>query len=146
MWFNYAATGFKKLGLVQSEHDPCLWYGKDIMMVQYVDDCGISAPTEERIDQFINDLHTLNYKLDKEGSFEEFLGIKFTKLEDGSIKCTQKGLIAKTLEAAGMSNCNPNSVPAIQATLGADKDGPDMDESWNYRGICGMLLYLSTNT
>ena len=27
LWFQHAATAFKKLGLVQSEHDECLWYG-----------------------------------------------------------------------------------------------------------------------
>ena len=45
-----------------------------------------------------------------------------------------------------MENCNPNSVPAQQAELEADKEGEPMNEPWNYRGICGMLLYLSTNT
>ena len=45
-----------------------------------------------------------------------------------------------------MMNCNPNSTPAAQAALGTDEDGESMTETWNYRGICGMLLYLSTNT
>jgi len=146
LWFNHSSDAFVKLGLVQSEHDPCLWYGDNIMLVQYVDDCGISAPNQERIDRFVQDLRDMNFELTEEGSFAEFLGIKFDTLQDGSIKCTQKGLIMKTLETAGMENCNPNSVPAAQASLGADKDGPPMDDKWNYRGICGMLLYLSTNT
>ena len=146
LWFNHSTEAFKKLGLTQSKHDPCLWYGKDIMLVQYVDDCGISAPNQERIEKFVNDLKGLNFELTQEGSFSEFLGIKFETLPDGSIECTQKGLIQKTLEAAGMENCNPNSVPAAQAAVGTDKDGEPMDDSWNYRGICGMLLYLSTNT
>ena len=146
LWFNHSSDGFKKLGLEQSPHDPCLWYGKDIMLVQYVDDCGISAPTQERIDKFVSDLRNLNFELTQEGSFAEFLGIKFETLPNGSIKCTQKGLIKKTLEAAGMENCNPNSVPAAQAALAADVEGPPMEDPWNYRGICGMLLYLSTNT
>ena len=146
LWFEHSTDAFKKLGLNQSKFDPCLWYGTDIMVVQYVDDCGIAAPNQERINQFVSDLKGLNFELTQEGSFEEFLGIKFEKLPDGTIECTQQGLIKKTLEAAGMENCNPNSVPATQATLGADKDGESMTESWNYRGICGMLLYLSTNT
>ena len=146
LWYKHSTDAFKKLGLVQSKYDPCLWFGKDIMLVQYVDDCGIAAPTRSRIDKFVEDLRKLDFELTVEDSFEEFLGIKFTTLEDSSIECTQKGLIQKTLKAAGMENCNPNSVPAIKATLGADADGPPMEDSWNYRGICGMLLYLSTNT
>ena len=146
LWVNHSAEAFRKLGLVQSKHDPCLWFGKDIMLVQYVDDCGISAPTQDRIDKFVSDLRKLNFELTLEESFAEFLGIKFETLTDGSIKCTQRGLIKKTLEAAGMENCNPNSIPTTQTPLGADKTGPPMDDAWNYRGICGMLLYLSTNT
>ena len=46
LWFNSSAA-FKHLGLRQFEFDECLWYGKDIMIVQYGNDCGISAPTQE---------------------------------------------------------------------------------------------------
>ena len=146
LWFNHSSDAFRKLGLTQSEHDQCLWYGQDIMLVQYVDDVGIAAASQQHIDDLVLRLRNLGFELTQEESFEEFLGIKFNKLADGSIECTQKGLIKKTLEAAGMMDCNPNSTPATQVALGADKDGPDFDERWNYRGICGMLLYLSTNT
>ena len=146
LWVNHSTEAFKKLGLTQSKFDPCLWYGPDIMIVQYVDDCGIAAPTKERVDEFVNELKKLDFELTQESSFSEFLGIKFEHHKDGSIECTQSGLIQKTLKAAGMENCNPNAVPAIQVTLGTDEDGEPMDEPWNYRAICGMLLYLSTNT
>ena len=146
LWFEYSSEAFKKIGLKQSAFDPCLWYGKDIMVVQYVDDCGIAAPNKERVDKFVDELRELNFELTQEESFSEFLGIKFETQPDGSIKCTQKGLIQKTLEAAGMENCNPNAVPTSQTALGADKEGEPMNEDWNYRAICGMLLYLSTNT
>jgi hypothetical protein len=45
-----------------------------------------------------------------------------------------------------MSDSNYNWTPASQAALGIDPDGPPMEESWSYRSIVGMLLYLSTNT
>lgn len=146
LWFEHSTNALRELGFIQSEHDPCLWFGDQIMLVIYVDDVGISAPNQERINKFVNDMRGLGFELTQEETFAEFLGIKFKTLNDGSIKCTQKGLIQKTLETAGMTDCNPNSVPALHATLGADKDGPSMEEHWNYQGICGMLLYLSTNT
>ena len=59
---------------------------------------------------------------------------------------TQQGLIKKVLAAASMEDCNPNHTPAVQGALGADKNGTDMNEPWNYRSIVGMLMYLSTNT
>ena len=70
------------------------------MIVQYVDDCGISAPTKAHIDRFVVGLRNLKLELTQEGTFEEFLGIKFKYHTDGSIECTQRGLIKKPLEAA----------------------------------------------
>jgi hypothetical protein len=146
LWFKHVGKAFKKLGLRQSKHDPCLWYGDDIILVQYVDDCGITAPNMERIDKFIADLEADGLQLTKEETFNEFLGIKFERDDNGTYTMTQSGLIRKILTAAGMEDCNPNAVPASQAALGANKDGEPMTEKWNYRGIVGMLLYLSTNT
>ena len=60
---------------------------------------------------------------------------------------TQSGLIQKILVATGgMHNCNSNRTPSTREALGSDPDGEDMEESWNYRSVVGMLLYLSTNT
>eukprot|EP00977_Amphora_coffeiformis_P019847 scaffold7500_cov106-Amphora_coffeaeformis.AAC.1 len=137
MWYNYIASYFEKLGLHKSEYDPCLWYGKDIMLVQYVDDCGISAPDQTVIDKFVEDLRKEGLSLTQEEQFSEFLGIDFEESEEGRFHMTQRGLIKKVLEAAGMTDCNPNSTPAAIAPLGADKDGESMQEDWNYRAIVG---------
>jgi hypothetical protein len=146
LWYKFVTTAFKELGLKQSEHDECLWYGENLILVQYVDDCGIGAPNMEIINDFVQKLKDKGFTLTQEESFAEFLGIKFNPLDDGSIELTQKGLITKILQAANMTDCNPNALPAAQAALGADKDGEPMQETWNYRAIVGMLLYLSTNT
>ena len=82
----------------------------------------------------------------KEGSFSEYLGIKFKENpDDGTIMLTQKGLIKKILQATGMEDCSPNQHPAAAATLGIDQDGPPHHETFNYTSIVSMLLYLSTN-
>ena len=146
LWFDHISKYFRKLGLKQSSYDPCLWYGRGIMLVQYVDDMGISAHTQGDIDQFVWELRDEGLTLTQEESFEEFLGIKFEKHPDGSMEMTQRGLIDKVLEAADMKDCNPNATPSAQAALGADKDGEPITEKWNPRAIVGMLLYLSTNT
>ena len=59
---------------------------------------------------------------------------------------TQKGLINKIIETAGMTDCNPSWTPALTTPLGTDPNGEPMDELWNYRFIIGILLYLTTNT
>jgi len=70
------------------------------MIVQYVDDMGISAQKQEDIDLFVSDLRKEGLVLTQEESFSEFLGIKFETRPDGSKEMTQKGLIKKILTAA----------------------------------------------
>jgi hypothetical protein len=119
---------------------------KDLMIVLYVDDAGIAVPTVELIDAFVDGLKAKGFKLTKEGSFSEFLGIKFE--EDtlaGSITMTQMGLIKMIIATTKIENCNPNWVPAAKEALGIDPEGKPMEEDWSYPSIVGMLLYLSTN-
>ena len=80
-------------------------------------------------------------------SLTSFLGIKFERGNDGTFTMTQPGLIDKIIKATGLENCNPNGTPAApNQTLGKDPDGEEFSEDWSYPSICGMLLYLSTNT
>jgi hypothetical protein len=135
------------MGLQQSKQDPCLLYKKDLLIIVYVDDVGVAAPSSDLIDQFVADLKSRGFELTREGSFSEFLGIKFEEdTEAGAITLTQKGLIKKVIAAAGLEHCNPNHTPAAASALGIDPDGEPYQESWNYSSIVGMLLYLATNT
>jgi hypothetical protein len=120
---------------------------KDLMIVLYVDDAGIAALMLELINAFIDGLKAKGFKLTTEGSFSEFLGIKFE--EDtlaGPINMTQTGLIKKIIATTKMENCNPNWVSAAKEALGIDPEGKPMEEDWSYLSIVRMLLYLLTNT
>ena len=59
---------------------------------------------------------------------------------------SQPGLIEKVIEATNMQDSNPVDNPVLQQALGSNPDGDEMSDSWNYRSIVGMLLYLTTNT
>lgn len=146
MWSDHLRETLLDMGFVPSAFDPCLLLRKDMMIVVYVDDCGVAAKTQAEIDAFIAELRKRGFALTVEGSFSEFLGIKFSKLPDGSIEMTQQGLIDKIVETTGLQNSKPNSLPAAQQALGADPEGAPMDEKWSYSSVVGMLLYLSTNT
>ncbi len=113
----------------------------------FVDDCGLAVKNPEYVHTFVDELRKVGFELKIEGDFSAFLGVAIEKQEDGSIHMHQRGLIKKVLAAADMEDCNGNSTPAAQATLGADKDGELYSNSpWKYNSIVGMLLYLSTNT
>jgi hypothetical protein len=120
---------------------------KDLMIVLYVDDAGIMAPTIELINEFIDGLKAKGFDLTKEGSFSEFLGIKVEADSlAGSITMTQMGLIKKIITTTKMENCNPNWVPATKEAFGIDPEGKPIEEDWSFLSIIRMLLYLLTNT
>ena len=146
LWFLHLLKALKEEGLIQSKHDPCLMFRKDLIVIIYVDDLGLQAPSESIINTLIENLQKKGFELTREGSFSEYLGIQYEKLDDQSVHMIQPGLIQKILEATGMTECNSNKTPTTREALGSDADGVDMDDSWNYRSIVGMLLYLSTNT
>ena len=146
MFFEYCHAAFVELGFTSCSQDRCLLLRHNCFVVLYVDDAGISAPNEAIIDALIRDLEGLGMQLTREGSFVEFLGIKFTPKTNGAIELTQKGLVKKILDAMDMADCSVNKTPTTQLALGSDPDGPAMTETWSYPSIVGMLLYLSTNT
>ena len=88
------------------------------MAVFYEDDAGIAAKYKKDIDVLIKAFCKARFELTVEGSFSEFLGIKFTENSNGSITMTQKGLIDKIIKATGLENCNPNWTPTTQVALG----------------------------
>jgi hypothetical protein len=147
LWYEHLFAALKKDGFVPSKYDPCLLLKEDMMLVIYVDDVGIAAKNKRDVDSLVQRLMDQGFKLTREGTFSEFLGIKFEKnSEDNSINMTQKGLIKKIIATAGMNDCNHNWTPASTTPLGIDPDGEPMNEEWSYRSIVGMLLYLTTNT
>jgi Reverse transcriptase (RNA-dependent DNA polymerase)/GAG-pre-integrase domain len=147
LWYQHLITALQELGLTQSNLDPCLLYKKDLLVIVYVDDVGVAAPRDDLLDKFVSDLKSKGFELTREGSFSEFLGIKFeVDKAAGTITMTQKGLMKKIIAATGLEDCNPNRQPAAAAALGIDPDGEPYTEEWSYPSIVGMLLYLTTNT
>ena len=107
-----------------------------MMLVTYIDDCGVSAQDPADINHLIADLTQKGFALTREGSFSEFLGIKIAPMSDGTgVHLTKKGLILKIINVTGMQGCNPNHVPATQVALGSDPDGYPMHEIWSYSSV-----------
>jgi len=113
----------------------------------YVDDVGIAFRTQSDLDHLLENLTKHDLRFTKEGTFTDFLGIKFIQdADNATITLTQRGLISKILTATKMQDCNGNRTPAPIKAIGSDPGGDPMQECWSYPLIIGMLLYLSTNT
>ncbi|GFH57258.1 hypothetical protein CTEN210_13734 [Chaetoceros tenuissimus] len=146
LFYNLARSVFEKLGLIKSDVDDCLFYGKNIFVIIYVDDLGVAALDPNDIDKLAADIESHSLTLTKKESFAEYLGIKYTDLPEGSTLANQSGLIKKILLATGMNNCTTASTPALNKDLGIDQEGVPMSEPWSYPSVVGMLLYLRNNT
>ena len=132
----------EELGFKQSAFDPCMFYRHNMLAILYVDDVGLAFPTEDVLDEFLNELQDLGFEFTREGTFSEFLGIQFDfDTIARSVTMTQSGLIDKILSTAGMSECKPNKLPTSQLPLGNDENGEMMVERWSYSSLVGMLLY-----
>jgi hypothetical protein len=155
-FFDHLRTGLIERGFQQSAVDPCLFM-KEAMLcvaVYVVDDTIFTGPDAAELDKMIKSLLTddhggtkSSYKLEGEGSVQDFLGINITQVSDKSFHLTQTGLIKKILEKTGMTDAASKATPASTMALGTDKDGVPFDEPWEYASaVVGMLMYLGTNS
>ena len=147
LWFEHVMRAFHDLGFTSSAYDQCFLIRSDMMIVVYCDDCGISTDDPSKIDTLVHQLRDRGFDLGIEGDFETFLGVEIKPLPNGRYHLLQTGLIKKILATAGMTDCNPNHVPAAPKALGKaplNEDWPD--QPWKYSSIVGMLIYLCTNT
>jgi hypothetical protein len=145
--YEHLLRGLNKLGFRHSSYDKCLLYRDGMILVAFVDDCGLAVNDPSKVDWFITELQKDGFELHLEGNFTAFLGVAMDPQPDGSIHMRQSGLIKKIIAAAKMEDANPNWTPASMSVLGSDPEGTDYDhQPWNYSSIVGMLIYVCTNT
>lgn len=146
LWFEHLRDKLLSRGFRQSQLDPCLFYSSDTLIVIYVDDVIIASKQEASINKLIESLKTDSSFTD-DGELSSFLGIDVARDEaNGTFTLKQAGLTERVISTLGLADGNPNYVPAIAEALGSDPDGPPMKETWDYRSVVGMLLYLSNNS
>ncbi|KAI2509810.1 hypothetical protein MHU86_4663 [Fragilaria crotonensis] len=118
LWYQHIREALLLQGLKQSATDSCLLYSKTIMI----------------------DLTDLGLEFTREGTFTDFLGIKFVKDEvANTVTLTQKGLIQKIIKATGLQDCNPNHTLLCKHALGLTL----MENPWMSSGTTALLLECS---
>ena len=153
MWCNKLKKGLEARKLFPCKAVTCLFIGKKVICISYVDDCLWFARKESDIDDllksFEDDGVKHNWEMKIGGSVEEYLGITITRTSDGGYKLTQEGLIKKVLEATGMQDCNPEDTPTTSTgPLGKDINGkaPQRQHQWQYASVIGMMMCLTSNS
>ncbi|KAL7546222.1 hypothetical protein ACHAWF_011445 [Thalassiosira exigua] len=123
-FFQYLTEKLQKQGLESSDLVPCLFLGKDILAIIYVDDVLLYGRSEEAIDELITNLKNDDVRLRKEGTAKGYLGLKLERDRNKPI-LSQPGLIKRVIEGLSLSSkFSPTvSTPAEQAALPRDIDG-----------------------
>ena len=141
-YFLHLKSKLESVGLEQSDADPCLFIGKDIICLIYVDDQLIFGKDSKSIDDLISKLRKQEMPFDEEDDVAGFLGVHIDRRSDGSIELTQKGLISNIVTALNIDKLSPSRTPAKVGFLSKDKDGDPAECSFNYASVIGMMQYL----
>jgi hypothetical protein len=148
VWNQHLHAGLtEKLGFVQSEVDPCVYYRGTLVFLLYTDDSILISPDDSEIDRAVEELGK-HFKITDQGQIDDYLGVKVERKPDGSIKLSQPHLIDSILNDLKFTReVKPKETPAPSTViLNKDEDGEDFDESFHYRGVIGKLNFLEKST
>jgi Reverse transcriptase (RNA-dependent DNA polymerase) len=147
-WYDHLDQGLLKRGWTKSEIDGCLYTKRGIILVVYVDDAILISPYKTLIQKEIKSLQE-EYDLTDDGELQDYLGIRFERRSDGSLKLTQPRMIERVLKIVGLDENNGKTklhdTPASEhKILDNDPDGKGRIQGWNYRSAVGCLSYLQS--
>jgi Reverse transcriptase (RNA-dependent DNA polymerase) len=152
--YNHLAAGLDKCRLVPSKSDPCMFIGRGMIALSYVDNVLWFGPDLHKIDKVIQELKDNGMPLTvKSGNAYAFLGVDITPMNTIAFETSDEGfymsqteLIDKVLRAVGMTDSKQKRTPASSTPLGSNAKGKSFTDDWDYACVAGMLLYLSSNS
>ena len=129
-------------GLQPSAVEPCLFVGENIILLLYVDDGMVFAPTGIEADTLL-DLLGQRFDIKRLGAPRHFLGWTVTHQENGGFNIHQRGYIENMYSTYG-GNIKDKATPMVYGAAIPDK-GPAGNTAI-YREIIGSLLFASVGT
>ena len=154
LYYNHLSAGLEQCGLKPSSTDPCMFIGRGMVALSYVDDLLFFGPDLQEIDKVVHELKSNGMPLTVEDDDAyAFLGVDIVPMHDISFEASnegfymsQTGLIEKILKTVGMEDSKQKRTPASSIPLGTDAKGHAFQGDWDYARVVGMLLYLSSNS
>ena len=154
-WYLHLKKGLATIGFHPSENDDCVFYRGTTAFLVYVDDGILIDPDKRKVDKAIKDMQTI-FKVEDEGSLEDYLGVHVTQHPNQSIELTQPHLIDSILKDLNLLDENGKEhkrgatgkdLPALSSRLiGPDPKGIDFDYNWDYASVIGKLNFLEKST
>ena len=147
-FWKYLTQAMTAVGMEVSKMDPCLFVGKKVTAVAFVDDILFWSSDEAYINELGAKLREQGLLLEQEDDAAGFLGVRMSKTEEGFLEMKQTGLIDRILEALGLDSklAKNKYTPAEATPLTRDEDGEGPQGSYSYASVVGMMLYLAGHT
>ena len=122
-WFNHLSEALEGMGFKASSYNPCMFYGKNMVILAYIDDCLFFGKSLKEIDAVIETLEKKGLALSKEENVYAFLGVQVKyDPNKNEYNMAQKELIDKVLKTCGMEQCNTKATPEAWMPLGTNAD------------------------
>ena len=143
VWNQYLDAGLVKIGFVQSDIDPCVYYKGSTIFACYVDNGIFVGPDMGEIDAAIQVLKGEKFNVEDCGTIMDYVGVHIEDTGNG-LKLMQPLLIDSILEDMGINNRQPTKeVPAASTKiLQRDLHLPAYVGRYHYRSVVGKLNYL----
>ena len=145
-WHKKLDAGLQRMGLRQSEMDPCIYYADGLMIGIYVDDFIIIYKDEKTLDKLKSSLME-TFKMKDMGPAKQCIGIRIQQLE-GEIQLDQSLYIEEVLKKFGMWDCKPIGNPTDTNAKLTKPDEKEVlgDQSVPYQEAVGCLLFIAQAT
>ncbi|KXJ71784.1 hypothetical protein RP20_CCG019713 [Aedes albopictus] len=154
VWNTKLDAALKKLGLHQSEFDPCLYYwiedGKVLFVAVYVDDVLIFS-NDAALKNNLKAKLSSTFRMKDLGSAVSCLGIRITRAK-GSVSLDQEAYIDSMLRRFNMQDAKTVSTPMNTAEKLSKEMSPNTPEETErmknipYQEAVGCLMYLAQCT
>ncbi|KAE8212989.1 hypothetical protein CF319_g9212, partial [Tilletia indica] len=152
-WYHKLRDRLLDAQFQQLKSEPCLFFKKTekgpIIILVYVDDVAIAAPTEEMVSEIKNQF-TSWFKMTDNGPLTSMLGIRIHRSKCGRVATmNQTGYIDQVLQRYGMQDCKPASTPMAEASKDmGPREGSTAtkEERHHYAALIGCLLWLAQGT
>ncbi|CAB0015179.1 unnamed protein product, partial [Nesidiocoris tenuis] len=136
-WNDHFSRVVENLGLRRSKFDFCLYVGKDVYLVLFVDD-GIITGRKESVEKLIGYLQE-EFRVKNLGDISVFLGMTFQRDRD-RLLIKQTNFIDRLLETFKMTECNPIATPM---EVNFADTGEQLSYDVPYRKLICSLMYLA---
>lgn len=142
-WYDTLRQFLESEDLQRSRVDPCIYFGKELVIFVYVDDLIIAGSNHSVVEDMSNKFKN-RFRMKDLGKPQRILGLDLVEVDDG-IMLSGVSTIEELLERCQMSQSRPVSTPMDpnQMFRPNTESKSSEDHRLNFASVMGSLLYIA---